>query len=130
MEGRSRPDAGHDRTGHRTLWTAALSAMLVAAAIGFFLWLRAPATPQHDGEIGALAYRSYGQILASGSDDKTIKLWKMPVMRLLHTLAEHASGDTWKPANEGRLKTGQRNEAKQKLLYRIASGGDKRNFTA
>jgi hypothetical protein len=122
MEALSRPDAGHDRVGHRTLWIAVLSAVLVAAAIGLLLWFRAPATPQHDGEISALAYRSDGQILVSGSDDRTIKLWKMPDMRLLHTLAEHDRGVTAVALSAGGRYLASASQDRTAKIWNVASG--------
>jgi WD40 repeat protein len=43
----------------------------------------------HSGWVGALAFRPDGQELASGSADKTIRLWQIPGGRLRKTLAEH-----------------------------------------
>ncbi len=42
--------------------------------------------------VGSLAMSSDGQILASGSYDKTIKLWQLPTGELIDTLSRHSKG--------------------------------------
>jgi WD40 repeat protein len=44
----------------------------------------------HSDFVWAVAISSNGQILASGSQDKTIKLWQLPTGKLLRTLSGHA----------------------------------------
>ena len=46
----------------------------------------------HSDWVHSLAISPDGQILASGSFDKTIKLWRLPSGELIHTLSEHAKG--------------------------------------
>jgi WD40 repeat protein len=46
---------------------------------------------QHQGSVNCLAISPDGTILASGSSDKTIKLWELPAGRLLNTLEGHSS---------------------------------------
>lgn len=45
----------------------------------------------HLNTVSALAFSPDGKTLASGSHDKTIKLWSVPDGKLLKTLKEHAS---------------------------------------
>jgi WD40 repeat protein len=46
----------------------------------------------HTDWVRALAISPDGKILASGSLDKTIKLWKLPSGRLIDTLSRHSKG--------------------------------------
>lgn len=50
-----------------------------------------PAPRAHAGPIHALAVTPDGKLLASASEDATIKLWSIPDGRLLATLKEHTS---------------------------------------
>jgi serine/threonine protein kinase len=68
---------------------AALVTLLTAVLVVGYLFTRPPPPPQHDGRVNAVAFRSDGQVLASGSDDKTIKLWGVPSMRLLGKLGNN-----------------------------------------
>jgi serine/threonine protein kinase len=68
---------------------AALVVLLAAVLVVGYLFTIRPPPPQHDGRVNALAFGSDGRILASGSDDKTIRLWDVPSMRLLRTLANN-----------------------------------------
>lgn len=43
----------------------------------------------HSGEVNAVAFSPDGRTLASGSDDKTVKLWNVKTGELLHTLVKH-----------------------------------------
>ena len=45
----------------------------------------------HTKAIGDLAFSSDGAILASGSDDKTVRIWEVDTGRCLHTLQGHVS---------------------------------------
>ena len=44
---------------------------------------------EHEGRVGTVAFSPDGQILASGSSDKTIKLWSVSTGQCLKTLHEH-----------------------------------------
>ena len=68
---------------------AALVTLLTAFLVGIFFVTQKPPKPQHDGPVNALAFSSDGRVLASASEDKTIKLWDALRMRNLHTLADH-----------------------------------------
>jgi WD40 repeat protein len=46
----------------------------------------------HTGEIYSIAFSPDGQILASGSNDQTIKLWSSVTGSVLQTLTEHIGG--------------------------------------
>ncbi|MBD2527102.1 WD40 repeat domain-containing protein [Nostoc sp. FACHB-133] len=46
----------------------------------------------HTAPVRALTLSASGQVLASGSDDKTIKLWNATTGALLHTLTGHGEG--------------------------------------
>ncbi|MBT9310896.1 nSTAND1 domain-containing NTPase [Leptothoe kymatousa] len=51
--------------------------------------------PGHDARITSLAFSADGQYLASGSDDRTVKLWSLEAEpRLLKTLQAHTDGVT------------------------------------
>jgi len=45
----------------------------------------------HTGQVGSLAFSPDGKTLASGSWDKTIKLWDLKTGQELKTLNEHTS---------------------------------------
>ncbi|MBE8968313.1 hypothetical protein IQ277_19435 [Nostocales cyanobacterium LEGE 12452] len=46
----------------------------------------------HTAPVRALTLSASGQVLASGSDDKTIKLWNATTGALLYTLTGHREG--------------------------------------
>jgi WD40 repeat protein len=48
----------------------------------------------HTNQVSSLAISYNGQIIASGSSDKTIKLWDLQTGELLHTLEGHSDGVT------------------------------------
>ncbi len=48
----------------------------------------------HLDRVGCIAFSPDGKTLASGSDDKTIKLWNVRTGRLLHTLSGHLEAVT------------------------------------
>jgi WD40 repeat protein/class 3 adenylate cyclase/tRNA A-37 threonylcarbamoyl transferase component Bud32 len=62
-----------------------------AALIGYFgrpLW-QTPVFRQHEGPVLSLAWSPDGKILASGSGDKTVKLWETATGKLLTSLHGH-----------------------------------------
>lgn len=59
--------------------------VLAAAARGDILWEAAG----HGGEINAVALSSDGSLLASASDDQTVRLWRMPEGALARTYKGH-----------------------------------------
>lgn len=48
----------------------------------------------HSGAVHDLAISAYNQILASGSEDHTVRLWRLPGGESLETLAGH-TGEVW-----------------------------------
>jgi WD40 repeat protein len=50
-------------------------------------WACVQTLTEHEGEVTALSLSPRGRILASGSRDKTIRLWRMDTGELLHTFA-------------------------------------------
>ena len=49
-----------------------------------------PEVKKHNGAITAVAFSSGGEQFASGSADKTVKVWDTGTMKLLHTQAGHS----------------------------------------
>ena len=45
----------------------------------------------HGSSVTSVAFSPDGRLLASGSDDKTVKIWEVASARLLHTLSGHDS---------------------------------------
>jgi WD40 repeat protein len=54
-------------------------------------WVCVKTLTGHTSWVRSVAISPDGQILASGSGDKTVKLWDFKTGRLLHTLAGHTS---------------------------------------
>ena len=50
-----------------------------------------PAVKAHSGAVNALVVTPDGKMLASGSADKAIKLWRLAESRWLATLKDHTS---------------------------------------
>jgi WD40 repeat protein len=48
----------------------------------------------HTGAIKSIAFSPDGKLIASGSDDKTIKLWDVTTGKQLHSLEGHTFGVT------------------------------------
>jgi len=63
-----------------------------AAVSGGYSWLplwQSPVYPQHEGQVSAVAWSPDGKTLASGSSDKTVKLWDLATGKLFATLQGH-----------------------------------------
>jgi hypothetical protein len=81
--------------------TAALSLAVVAAAVPAQkpAW-QAPAAPQHDGDVLALAWSPDGRLLASGGVEGAVKVWDARTGALLHRCQGHrgrVSALAWSP---------------------------------
>lgn len=50
--------------------------------------------PKHSGAITSIAFNAYGNTVATGSQDSTVKLWDVMTGRELRTLAGHKEGVT------------------------------------
>jgi U3 small nucleolar RNA-associated protein 13 len=68
----------HNATGAAQQQQVALSTLSAVAA--------------HDKDVNALAFSPNDALLATGSQDKTIKLWKLPHLVLHATLRGHKRG--------------------------------------
>jgi WD40 repeat protein len=84
-----------DGRGRRSrLVRAALGTLLAALLVCIFFFINQPPKAQHDGAVNALAFTSDGHLLASASEDKTVRIWEVPSMRNLQTLADHSRAVT------------------------------------
>ena len=65
-------------------WRDALDLSLIPAS-GRLLW-RSPAMTQHDGPVRCVAFSPDGKMLASGSDDQTVRVWDLATGQPVQTL--------------------------------------------
>jgi WD40 repeat protein len=74
---------------------AALAPGLVGSFAG--AWLNAPPSPGHHDQVFTLAFTKDGRYLASGSSDRTVKLWDAKTGKLVHDF----SNPSLKPQGPG-----------------------------
>lgn len=83
------------------------AATVLAFVVGFLVghyWQRRPAPMHHDKAVHSVAFGRGGKLLASGSEDHTIKIWSIPDQREVRTLRGHTSSvNSVAFSNDGRL---------------------------
>ncbi|MFM6091959.1 MAG: eIF2A-related protein [Dolichospermum sp.] len=73
----------------------------------------------HSGSVRSVAYSPDGQTLASGSEDKTIKLWNVKTGNLLQTLASSVNSVAYSPDGQTLASGGWDNTIK---LWNVKTG--------
>lgn len=82
----------------------------------------------HSSDVNSVAFSPDGQFLATGSDDKTIKIWNLKTRQKIHTLNRH-SGWIWAVAIAPDGKTLASAGADKTIkLWNVATGELIRNF--
>jgi WD40 repeat protein len=83
----------------------------------------------HSGQVWCLAVSPDGKALASGGQDKTIRLWDLAAAKPLHTLAGH-NGDVWSVvfSPDGKYLASASGDHTVKL-WQVADGKEQRTLT-
>jgi serine/threonine protein kinase len=74
------------------LTAVAAAAMILALVAGFFIgrkWSPAPAAMHHRSSVHWVVFDPDGNLLASASEDRTVKIWAVPREREVRTLGGH-----------------------------------------
>ena len=69
-----------------------LGAILLLSLAGYWYWLSLESIPTltgHTGEVNSVAFSPDGEKIASGSDDRTVKIWSLNRQQELRTIKGH-----------------------------------------
>lgn len=109
------------------LISLSVTCSVFAAEISDLTWFRGG----HSGSVNTVAYSPDGTILASGSDDRTIKLWQISSGELIRTLVEHTGpveSLAFSPTGEQLLSGAERDG--DALLWLLATGRPVQRFSS
>ncbi len=106
-------------------WTPDGTHLAVASTIGVFLYdastLEEVRYIPTDAPVGSIAFAPDGQTLASGADDRTVRLWRVADGTLLRTLEGHPS-EVWSVAFAPDGQTLASGSYRTVRLWRVADG--------
>ena len=101
--------AGWDKTAR--LWTLEKQALPIAPPVRL--------TPQHTERVNAVVFWPDGRLIATASDDTTVRFWKSDGSTLVGTVATSADDGTWVAYDpEGRFDSAPGGEAQVSFLQR------------
>lgn len=105
--------------------------LLLGSGVGYWYWQNygSPRTLKgHSGEVNTVAISADGQILASGSDDQTVKLWNLKQRQEIRTLKGHSDlvySVAISPDSQTLVSSSKDNTVK---VWNLKTGKDVRNL--